>query len=321
MSFLFPLLTILEASGAILYLWKPSETGLSITRLCFVLLISCITVGLLLGWVWTIKKSNQITINRLAANTSSLEVTALITRVLGLLCFIIVIASGYYYDNPAVDYAIGYVRQAIPFLIFSGLCLTQVFIAIFYYLAKQENSIFSTMSRIFRRGRIVWQTILIILTCLLLMGAFIPIRKNYYPSYDYSIFSYIGQQILKGKIPYLEIWDHKPALIFYIDAFGLYLANGSLMGIWILEFIALITGALTLFKLSSRFFSETVSLLITVLGILHYVRLFDFGNYTEEFSLLFQMLALGLYFSSHRSRKPYSSDISVGSFMRIGIHL
>lgn len=305
MSLLFPLLTILEASGAILYLWKPSETGLSLTRLGFVFLIFCITSGLLFGWGWTIKKSNQIRINRLAVNTSSLEVTALISLALGLLCFVIVIASGTYYDNPAVDHAIGYIRQAVPFLIFSGLCLTQLFIAIFYYLAKQEKGIFSTMSRIIRRGRIVWQIILIILACLILMGAFIPVRKNYYPSYDYSIFSYIGQQILKGKVPYLEIWDHKPAVIFYIDALGLFLANGSLMGIWVLEFIALITGALILFKLSSRFFSEAVSLLVTVLGILHYVRLFDFGNYTEEFSLLFQMLALGLYFSSRWRRKPY----------------
>ncbi len=68
MSLLFPLLTILEASGAILYLWKPSETGLSLTRLGFVFLIFCITGGLLFGWGWTIKKSNQIKVQKKQKN-------------------------------------------------------------------------------------------------------------------------------------------------------------------------------------------------------------------------------------------------------------
>ncbi len=35
---------------------------------------------------------------------------------------------------------------------------------------------------------------------------------------DGSVFWYEGQQILRGKIPYRDIWDHKPPLIYYYDA-------------------------------------------------------------------------------------------------------
>ena len=36
---------------------------------------------------------------------------------------------------------------------------------------------------------------------------------------DGSVFWYEGQQILRGKIPYRDMWDHKPPLIYYYDAF------------------------------------------------------------------------------------------------------
>ena len=35
---------------------------------------------------------------------------------------------------------------------------------------------------------------------------------------DASVFWYEGQQILRGKIPYHDMWDHKPPLIYYYDA-------------------------------------------------------------------------------------------------------
>ena len=46
------------------------------------------------------------------------------------------------------------------------------------------------------------------------------------PDRDYGIFAYIGQQIVLGRLPYRDAWDHKPPAIFYTDALGLWAAHG-----------------------------------------------------------------------------------------------
>ena len=229
---------------------------------------------------------------------SGAEIIAMICLFLSIGCFSLWVACRYYFDNSAVDLAISYLRQALPFVVLLGVLCLQSLIAILFDLSDEERSIRRGLARILRQGRIIWQAGLIFLACMALMLAFIPIRDNYYPSFDSSIFSYIGQQILKGKLPYVDGWDHKPALIFYIDALGLWLANGHLIGIWLLEFIALLAGGLIFFNVLKKAFPESIALLVTVLGIFHQARLFDFGNYTEEFSLFFQMLALGIAFSA-----------------------
>ena len=58
------------------------------------------------------------------------------------------------------------------------------------------------------------------------------------PNIDYSIFQYVGERIREGQLPYRDVFDHKPPLIFYLDALGLTLGGGSRWGIWALQLIA-----------------------------------------------------------------------------------
>jgi len=51
------------------------------------------------------------------------------------------------------------------------------------------------------------------------------------PGRDSGVFLYVGQAILSGHIPYRDVWDHKPPLIYYIDTAGLMLTAGSLWGV------------------------------------------------------------------------------------------
>lgn len=200
-----------------------------------------------------------------------------------------------------VLYTIGAViQQAVPFLIFFAIGNICSACLLIITLRKYEPY---PLRKLISENHVIPKTTLIFLACLLVFGAFIPLRDNYYPSHDYAIFSYIGQQILRGKIPYTELWDHKPPLIFYLNALGLKLAHGALIGIWLLEFIAFFAGALILLQLLKRRFPAWISLPVLLLGLLHYVRVLDFGNYTEEASLFFTLCALGLYFSGKAENK------------------
>jgi len=300
MALLYPVLSILESLFAGLLLWKPAESGgISRLRLIFMILIALIVVVVLSGWLFRskiLRRSEKI-------GTACFFLSAA--------CFFIAFTTRFYFDNPALDFTVAYLKQALPFILLTAILSLQTFIGIVYYYSKEDGSVSRAFKQLFWGGRIVWQVVLIFLACLTLMSAFIPIRANYYPSFDSSIFSYIGQQILRGKLPYVDGWDHKPPLIFYIDAFGLWLANGHLIGIWLLEVIALLLGSILFFRILKKYFSEGIALSVTMLGILHQARLFDFGNYTEEFSLFFQLAAFSLAFSDRfRNRLGWQGFLS-----------
>ncbi len=200
------------------------------------------------------------------------------------------------------------IHQGESFLVFfavQNLCSALLLV---FTLRKYETY---PLRILLSESHIIPEFIFIFLACLLVFGAFIPLRANYYPSHDYAIFAYIGQQILRGKMPYTELWDHKPPLIFYLNALGLQLTGGSLLGIWLLEFAAFFTGALILLRLLKRRFPEWISLPVLLLGLLHYVRVLDFGNYTEEASLFFVLCALGLRFTVY----PISGYTALSGFI------
>lgn len=225
------------------------------------------------------------------------EITASAGLLIGLAALLLAAVAFFYFDNPEIDLVIRLIRQVIPLLLFLFAAGAGLFIAVYKRFSPEGPGERGSLRKMLYHGRIVWQWAFLGIICLIILAAYLPVRRNYSPSFDSSIFSYIGQQILKGKTPYLQAWDHKPALIFYVNALGLWLAGGHLIGVWILEFLALFLGSVILFHVFKKYFSESLSLLAISLSMLHLIRLLDFGNYTEELSLFIQIAALGLAFS------------------------
>src|SRR5687768_18311146 len=60
------------------------------------------------------------------------------------------------------------------------------------------------------------------------------------PGRDYGFYVYIGDQIIHGKLPYLDAWESKPPAIVYVNAVGLGHERGSRWGVGIIELIALL---------------------------------------------------------------------------------
>ena len=113
---------------------------------------------------------------------------------------------------------------------------------------------------------------------------------------DSGVFLYIGQRILHGDIPYVDIWDHKPPVIYYINAIGLSFTNGSRWGVWAIEFIVLLLTAYLSFHLFEQAFSKTSALVATFLWLLNLVFLLLSGNLTEEYVLILQFVSIFLYY-------------------------
>ena len=135
------------------------------------------------------------------------------------------------------------------------------------------------------------------------------------PRNDSGIFLYFGAQILKGKLPFVHLWDHKPPLIFYLDALGLLLGGGSQWGVWAIEVVSLFSASLFAFLFLRRYFSAWPAFL-GVLGMLFNLAfVLEGGNLTEEYALVFQFAALYLFSVTESRQKPGWRGYAIGAAM------
>jgi len=132
------------------------------------------------------------------------------------------------------------------------------------------------------------------------------------PGRDAGLYGYSGWRILQGEILYRDIFDHKPPLIFYLNALGLWLGSGSHWGIWILEALSLFAAtALSLVTLR-RAFTLLPAVAATVVWLLT-LPLLGTANRPEAFALPLQFLALYLalrYLAAPRAAHLYLLGLS-----------
>lgn len=122
---------------------------------------------------------------------------------------------------------------------------------------------------------------------------------------DSSVFKYIGLSMTKGAIPYLDIFDHKGLLLYFINCLGTIISMN--FGVWLLEFIFMFISLFFAYKLARKFTSKGVSLLIVCLAFSLIYNYFDGGNLTEEYALPFQLIALNVFFDFFLQPQKYSS--------------
>ena len=132
------------------------------------------------------------------------------------------------------------------------------------------------------------------------------------PSRDSGVFLYIGWRLLNGDIPYRDIWDHKPPLIYFVDALGIALTPDSLWGIWALRFLFIFFTLFFVYKLLDREFGIYPALVSAVTLTSGLLTILEKGNVTEEYALLFQAICFWLFLSAWKRDFPLLSSFWVG---------
>ncbi len=140
---------------------------------------------------------------------------------------------------------------------------------------------------------------LAVLLALLWFARFNPIT-HFTPGTDSGLYLYIGQQLLKGAMPYRDVFDNKGPLLYLVNVLGLAMGAGSFWGVYVLEYCLLAASTvLTYLVLKAR-----VGWLVAALAALFFVLEVGVGpiagdNHEEEYAVVLQCLALFLLF-----RKP-----------------
>jgi len=134
------------------------------------------------------------------------------------------------------------------------------------------------------------------------------------PSRDSGVFLYVGWRFLRGDIPYRDVWDHKPPLIYFIDAIGLTLTPDSLWGVWLLQGIFIFFTFFLLYKLLDGEFGTLAALGGTIAFATGLLTILARGNVTEEYPLLFQVLCFLLFVRAYRQDFPLRTTFWMGIF-------
>jgi hypothetical protein len=121
-----------------------------------------------------------------------------------------------------------------------------------------------------------------------------------YTNRDSGVFLYAGWRILNGEIPYRDIWDHKPPIIFFINSAGLALTNNSRWGVWWIELGALLLAAFFSFLIVKKMFGYGPAILSLFLWLFTLVFIIQGGNLTEEYILPMQFIALWLIYDINK---------------------
>jgi hypothetical protein len=132
------------------------------------------------------------------------------------------------------------------------------------------------------------------------------------PSRDSGVFLYVGWRFLNGDIPYRDVWDHKPPLIYFVDAFGLTITPHSLWGVWLLQFIFLFFTLFFIYRLLDNAFGIFAALAGTIVLTSGLLTILEKGNVTEEYALVFQVLSFWLFILAWKKDFPIHSSFWIG---------
>jgi hypothetical protein len=123
----------------------------------------------------------------------------------------------------------------------------------------------------------------------------IPWSPRFYTmSIDNGIFAFAGKLITQGKLPYLDFWENKPPIIYYINALTFLLSGPTPWAVWWLNvaWLSIVTVVMSIFV---RKFAGLIPAIVSGILLIFLVMdgdIFSGGDMTEFFSLLPLILAV-----------------------------
>jgi 4-amino-4-deoxy-L-arabinose transferase-like glycosyltransferase len=149
-----------------------------------------------------------------------------------------------------------------------------------------------------------WLLISLFLLSILTLLPVSPIIQHT-PPRDSGIFLYVGSRLLKGDVLYRDVWDHKPPVVFLINAAGLLVSGGSIWGVWILEVIAVLASVWMAYFVLRNSFGNTAAALGIVSGLTILFLTLHGGNYVEEYAIPFQFASFFFLYQAEQKERVW----------------
>ena len=144
---------------------------------------------------------------------------------------------------------------------------------------------------------------------LFLLTACVLLSLLYCPPYDLQIddkdiYHYGGMVILRGGVPYRDFFDHKPPLIFFLNAAGLFLGS---WGLWVIDLALTLLTTVILFRTCERNKLPFPWLLPLLFNLMFREFLISLGmGMTRGYTTMLQLLFFCVLVSRHRYRDLFA---------------
>ena len=123
-----------------------------------------------------------------------------------------------------------------------------------------------------------------------------------YVGHDAAIFKQMGMVILKGKTIYLDYFDNKGCLLYFLHAFCLWLGGDFI--ILVFQAISLTVSLILLDKIISLYKEGASRLYVLLAGLVLLLCFYEGGDLTEEWSLPFICYPLYKFLKAYKNNKP-----------------
>ena len=127
-----------------------------------------------------------------------------------------------------------------------------------------------------------------------------PLYKYSYGT-DSSVYLLLGKSVLAGKLPYVDIWELKGPIIFYIEALGYWLTY-SKVGVFCFQVICMCCTLYFIYKTYKIEFSSNISYLLCIFSLFSLSLNYQGGNLIEEFTL--PLLSISIWLIYKWSKAP-----------------
>ena len=116
---------------------------------------------------------------------------------------------------------------------------------------------------------------------------------NTLPERDSSVFQYIAVEMLKGKMPYLDTFDHKGPLIYLVNVAGKLLSDTY--GLWLIELLVLAATLILCYFIARLCAGPFASMTAGLLCALSLCLFLQSGNLVEEYAMPFIAYSIYVY--------------------------
>lgn len=140
---------------------------------------------------------------------------------------------------------------------------------------------------------------------ILLESPYTSILNPYY-GMDSAVYMIMGRGWAMGKIPYIDLYDHKGPLIYLINAVGFWISDGKL-GVMLVQIVNMFLCLCLVYKIV-RLFAEQKAVWLNVAAFAFlYCATVSEGDMTEEWSLLFSLIPIYITLSFFLQKKDIES--------------
>ncbi len=165
-----------------------------------------------------------------------------------------------------------------------------------------------------RQNKLILIGLELVLIISIVFFVFLPLNPigKIIPSQDSGVFLYSGWRITNGEVPYIQVWDHKPPVIYYIDALSILITPNSVWGLWYIEVFLFFIAGLAGYFILKKLFNLYTAIIISFLWIFTSAYLLAGGNLTTEYAVPFQFLILLVFISAQNQETPGWKELLLG---------